>query len=179
MLLSFMNELNKSTGTAIVSKNIRYIPQVPWVINDTIRNNITLFKEYSETNLLKAINLCELSKDIEFLKDGINTLIGSRGINLSGGQKQRVSLARSLYDEGDIYLIDDCFSSLDAQMSNQIFNHVLVEHLKSKTRILVTNTSHFLKEVDKSIFIISIRNQRRTNCRNRKLRLFDFSKWST
>jgi ABC-type multidrug transport system fused ATPase/permease subunit len=156
LLLSVINELAKTRGQISTSNNIRYLPQTPWVINDTIRNNITMFSYYSEKKFQRSIELCELAKDLQALSDGADTLVGNRGINLSGGQKQRVSIARAIYNSGDIYLMDDCFSSLDAHISHQIFQNVILTELSSKTILLVSNTEQFLKYAHKSNIIFSL-----------------------
>jgi ABC-type bacteriocin/lantibiotic exporter with double-glycine peptidase domain len=93
---------------------IAYVPQESFLINDTVKNNIIFGKELDENKLQKCITLCELEDDLKILKAGIYTQIGERGINLSGGQKQRISLARALYSDSDIYVIDDALSALDA-----------------------------------------------------------------
>ena len=156
LLLAIMNELAKIRGQINTSNNIRYLPQTPWIVNATIKSNITMFSQYSEERFQRSVELCELTKDLQFLAEGADTLIGNRGINLSGGQKQRVSIARALYNSGDIYLMDDCFSSLDAHISNQIFQNVILNELKGKTILLVSNTEHFLKHAHKSNIIISL-----------------------
>lgn len=68
-----------------------------------------------------ALHACSLKKDLELLAHGDQTIIGDRGINLSGGQKQRVQLARALYQDADIYLLDDPFSAVDAQTGSELF----------------------------------------------------------
>jgi ABC-type multidrug transport system fused ATPase/permease subunit len=156
LLLSLINELAKIRGQVAISSNIRYLPQTPWIVNATIRENITMFREYSKERFQRSIELCSLITDLQYLPDGADTLIGNRGINLSGGQKQRVSIARALYNSGDIYLMDDCFSSLDAHISNQIFQNVILNELKGKTILLVSNTEQFLKHAHKSIIILSL-----------------------
>lgn len=76
-------------------------------------------------------------------------------MNLSGGQKQRISIARALYADADIYLIDDCLSALDPYVGKNIFYHCLKEYLheKGKTIVFVTNTVHFTEETDRVIVI--------------------------
>jgi ABC-type multidrug transport system fused ATPase/permease subunit len=73
------------------------------------------------------------------LSKGDMTEVGERGINLSGGQKQRIQIARAIYSDADIYLIDDCLSALDSQVGKDIFDLVLLGYLKDKTKIMVTH----------------------------------------
>ena len=87
------------------------------------------------------MDICELKPDLEILGGGDLTEIGEKGVNLSGGQKQRISIARALYYDADIYLIDDCLSALDAYVGKSIFNNVLKKYLheSGKTIVFVTN----------------------------------------
>jgi ABC-type transport system involved in cytochrome bd biosynthesis fused ATPase/permease subunit len=85
------------------------------------------------------------------LPAGDNTEIGEKGINLSGGQKARVSLARAVYSEKDIVLLDDPFSALDSQVKNEIFEKVINGELKDKTRLLVTHATEYLSHADKIV----------------------------
>ena len=93
--------------------------------------------------------MCELTRDLEILPAGDMTEIGEKGINLSGGQKARISLARAVYAERDIILMDDPISALDANVKKLIFQNVFVGELKDKTRILVTHAVDFLHLVDR------------------------------
>lgn len=96
-------------------------------------------QKYDET-----IRICQLERDLEILPAGDMTEIGEKGINLSGGQKARVSLARAVYSERPILLMDDPISALDANVRKKIFKKVFLEHFKDKTRILVTHAVDFL-----------------------------------
>ncbi|KAF6018295.1 hypothetical protein EB796_023381 [Bugula neritina] len=90
------------------------------------------------------------------LPKGDKSMIGEKGINLSGGQKQRISLARAVYNDADIYLLDDPLSAVDAHVGKHIFDNVIGPSglLKGKTRIMVTHGIHWLPEVDE-IYIIT------------------------
>ena len=95
--------------------------------------------------------MCELSRDLEILPAGDMTEIGEKGINLSGGQKARVSLARAVYADKEIILMDDPISALDANVKKKIFQNVFMGQLKDKTRVLVTHAVDFLHLVDNII----------------------------
>lgn len=99
------------------------------------------------------MNICQMAKDIELLENGDLTEIGEKGINLSGGQKARVGLARAVYAEKDIILMDDPVSALDSQVKKKIFEHVLMGALKDKTRILATHAIDFLDVCDSIILL--------------------------
>ena len=102
---------------------------------------------------LKTIIACQLERDLEILPAGDSTEIGEKGINLSGGQKARVSLARAVYSEAEIILMDDPISALDANAKKKIFKEVFQGLLKNKTRILVTHAVDFLHLVDHLIIM--------------------------
>jgi ABC-type bacteriocin/lantibiotic exporter with double-glycine peptidase domain len=94
-----------------------------------------------------------LTRDLEILPNLDETEIGEKGINLSGGQKARVSLARAVYADRDLILLDDPISALDANVKKKIFENVLLNHLKSKTIILVTHAIDFLHLVDRIVVL--------------------------
>ncbi len=103
------------------------------------------------------MNACALEADFKILPAKDETEIGEKGINLSGGQKQRVSLARALYQDSDIYLLDDPLSAVDAHVAQHLFQHVIGPNgmLSNKTRLLATHHISFLKDVHKIIVIKS------------------------
>ena len=92
----------------------------------TIRDNILFGEELDKVRYFDTIQLCELARDLEILQAGDLTEIGEKGINLSGGQKARVSLARAVYADRDIYLMDDPMSALDASVRKQIIENVIL-----------------------------------------------------
>ena len=94
-----------------------------------------------------------MERDLEILPAGDSTEIGEKGINLSGGQKARVSLARAVYSEAEIILMDDPISALDANAKKKIFKEIFQGLLKNKTRILVTHAVDFLHLVDRLIIM--------------------------
>ena len=96
----------------------------------------------------RVIKICELTRDLEILPSGDKTEIGEKGINLSGGQKARVGLARAVYANKDLVLMDDPISALDANVKKKIFENVFLDELKDKTRVLVTHAVDFLHLVD-------------------------------
>lgn len=128
----------------ILNGSVSYISQIPWIQNATLRNNILFNKTYDELKYNKTIELCELKNDLESLVGGDMTEIGEKGINLSGGQKARVSIARGVYCDTDVYLFDDPISALDSHVGQNVMKNVIVEHLRNKTRILVTHALQYL-----------------------------------
>lgn len=121
LLSSILGEMYKQCGTVKVSGTKGYVPQSPWILTGNIRENITFGKEYNDVNYKKTIEACALKKDFELFSCGDLTEIGERGINMSGGQKQRIQIARSVYQDADLYLFDDPFSAVDAHTGSHLF----------------------------------------------------------
>uniref|UniRef100_A0ACD5ZZG7 Uncharacterized protein n=1 Tax=Avena sativa TaxID=4498 RepID=A0ACD5ZZG7_AVESA len=148
LLAAMLGEVPKTEGTIQVCGKIVYVSQNAWIQTGTVQENILFgscmdIQRYQET-LLR----CSLVKDLEMLPYGDNTQIGERGVNLSGGQKQRLQLARALYQNADIYLLDDPFSAVDAHTATSLFHEYVMCALSDKTVVLVTHQVDFLPVFD-------------------------------
>ncbi|WVZ23660.1 hypothetical protein V8G54_002204 [Vigna mungo] len=148
LLYAILGEIPKISGTVNVFGNIAYVSQTSWIQSGTVRENILFGKPMEKTRYETAIRVCALDKDINDFSHGDLTEIGQRGINLSGGQKQRIQLARAVYNDADIYLLDDPFSAVDAHTAAILFKDCVMTALREKTVILVTHQVEFLSEVD-------------------------------
>ncbi|KAI9205946.1 P-loop containing nucleoside triphosphate hydrolase protein [Polychytrium aggregatum] len=148
LISAIVGEMKQTSGQMGWHGTLGYCPQQPWIQNATLEDNITFGKPYDEAKFARTIDSCCLQHDIGILPDGVHTQIGERGINLSGGQKQRVSIARCLYYDSDIVLLDDPLSAVDAHVGKDIFEKCILGELKDKTRILVTHQLHVLPQVD-------------------------------
>ncbi len=126
------------------------------MINDTVRGNILFGKPYDEQKYKRAIHVCCMEDDLNILKGGDMCEIGDRGINLSGGQKARISLARAVYSDTDIIIMDDPIAAVDAHVGKFLFDQCIYKELKGKTRVLVTNAVQYLPKCD---YIICIDDQ--------------------
>lgn len=155
LLSALLGEMEKLDGKVFVQGSVAYVAQQAWIQNDTVRGNILFGKEMNSAKYEKAVEACALQRDLEVLPGGDLTEIGEKGINLSGGQKQRVSLARAVFSNSDIYLLDDPLSAVDAHVGKHIFENVIGPNgvLKKKTRILVTHGISFLPQVDQIIVL--------------------------
>ncbi|XP_075667040.1 ABC transporter C family member 8-like isoform X2 [Castanea sativa] len=149
LLYAVLGEIPKISGVVNVFGSIAYVSQNSWIQSGTIRDNILYGKPMDKTRYEKAIKACALDKDINFFNHGDLTEIGQRGLNMSGGQKQRIQLARAVYNDADMYLLDDPFSAVDAHTAAILFNDCVMAALENKTVILVTHQVEFLSEVDK------------------------------
>ncbi|XP_058750305.1 ABC transporter C family member 8-like [Vicia villosa] len=148
LLYAILGEIPRISGTVNVGGTLAYVSQSAWIQSGTVRDNILFGKPMDKTRYEKAIKACALDKDINDFSHGDLTEIGQRGINLSGGQKQRIQLARAVYNDTDIYLLDDPFSAVDAHTAAILFNDCVMTALREKTVILVTHQVEFLSEVD-------------------------------
>lgn len=104
-----------------VSGTTAYVAQGAWIQNATIQDNILFGKPLNDARYQETLRACALVEDLRQMTFGDQTEIGERGINLSGGQKQRIQLARAVYQDSDIYLLDDVFSAVDAHTGNELF----------------------------------------------------------
>ncbi|KAI3908615.1 hypothetical protein MKX01_027481, partial [Papaver californicum] len=137
----------------VVRGAVAYVPQVSWIYNATVRDNILFGSPFIAARYAKAISVAALQHDLEVLPGGDLTEIGERGVNISGGQKQRVSMARAVYSNSDVYIFDDPLSALDAHVGRQVFDKCIKEELQGRTRVLVTNQLHFLPQVDRILLV--------------------------
>ncbi|XP_053354043.1 multidrug resistance-associated protein 4 isoform X1 [Clarias gariepinus] len=148
LLSTILGELSPDKGVVKVTGNLTYASQQPWVYPGTIRSNILFGKELHPQRYENVLKACALKKDMELLPQGDMTVIGDRGATLSGGQKARVNLARAVYQDADIYLLDDPLSAVDAEVGRHLFNQCICGILKKKPRILVTHQLQYLKAAD-------------------------------
>ncbi|XP_055006086.1 ATP-binding cassette sub-family C member 3 isoform X5 [Boleophthalmus pectinirostris] len=156
LISALLGEMEKLEGEVSVRGSVAYVPQQAWIQNATLRDNILFGKPYQEAKYRCVLEACALTPDLEVLPGGDMTEIGEKGINLSGGQRQRVSLARALYSDADVYLLDDPLSAVDAHVAKHIFDHLIGPEgaLKGKTRILVTHGISFLPQVDNIMVMV-------------------------
>ena len=153
LLSALLGEMQRTNGFVNIGKSVAYVAQQAWIRNMSLKNNILFAKDLNSSMYKKVIHSCALEADLEQLAGGDQTEIGEKGINLSGGQKQRVNLARAVYANKEIYLLDDPLSAVDSHVGKHIFEKVIGEKgmLSKKTRILVTHAVSYLPFVDKII----------------------------
>uniref|UniRef100_A0A8D0H493 Multidrug resistance-associated protein 4 n=1 Tax=Sphenodon punctatus TaxID=8508 RepID=A0A8D0H493_SPHPU len=153
LLSAILGELPQHKGLINVKGRIAYVSQQPWVFSGTIRSNILFGKEYVKEKYEKVLKVCALKKDVQLLKDGDLTMIGDRGTTLSGGQKARVNLARAVYQDADIYLLDDPLSAVDAEVSRHLFEKCICQALHQKLCILVTHQLQYLRDANQILIL--------------------------
>ncbi|KAJ9121762.1 hypothetical protein QFC22_002384 [Naganishia vaughanmartiniae] len=150
LLQGLIGEMNQVSGKVSFSGSLGYCQQNAWIQNLTVRENILFGKQYEEDRYWRAVKAAALPSDLELFADGDMTEIGERGVNLSGGQKSRLNIARALYSNADIILLDDPLSAVDAHVGLHLFEEAILGLKESgKTVVLVTHALHMLaKGVD-------------------------------
>uniref|UniRef100_A0A8C9W4M8 ATP-binding cassette, sub-family C (CFTR/MRP), member 3 n=1 Tax=Scleropages formosus TaxID=113540 RepID=A0A8C9W4M8_SCLFO len=156
LVCALLGEMEKLEGEISILGSVAYVPQQAWIQNATLRDNILFGQPYNECKYRAVLDACALTPDLDVLPGGDMTEIGEKGINLSGGQRQRVSLARALYNDADVYLLDDPLSAVDAHVAKHIFDKVIGPEgkLAGKTRILVTHGISFLPQVNNILVMV-------------------------
>ncbi|XP_035695292.1 ATP-binding cassette sub-family C member 9-like isoform X1 [Branchiostoma floridae] len=160
---AILGEMRTLSGQVLWGKehnSVAYGAQKPWLLNATLRDNITFGRPFDNTRYQKVISACCLQPDIDILPGGDMTEIGEKGINLSGGQKQRVSLARALYSNSDIVILDDPLSALDAHVGGDVFEHGIMAHLINDEKRTVVLVTHKLQYLEESQYIVAVENGR-------------------
>ncbi|KAF8949213.1 hypothetical protein BGZ47_008992 [Haplosporangium gracile] len=155
LLSAMIGDMYKRQGSVRIRGQVTYAAQQAWILNATLKDNITFGQEFDQKKYDHVIYVSGLLPDIAMLPAGDHTEIGERGINLSGGQKQRVSLARAAYQDADVYLFDDPLSAVDAHVDQHLWENLIGPNglLKAKTRVLVTHGIHHLEHVDQIVVV--------------------------
>ncbi|RDD46633.1 Multidrug resistance-associated protein 5 [Trichoplax sp. H2] len=148
LIAAILGEMHVCSGESHVTGTIGYVPQQPWVMNATIKDNILFGVPLDEQRYDQVLSDCSLVDDLRLLPEGDETILGDRGVNLSGGQRQRISLARALYADKDIYLLDDPLSGVDLDVGNHIFASCIQRSMAGKTVVLVSHQMQYIKQCD-------------------------------
>lgn len=147
-----LGELPIYSGDVVINGELSYASQDPWLFSASIKNNILFGLQYNKTRYQEVVKHCALATDFQQLPHADKTFVGERGSALSGGQRARVSLARAIYRNASIYLLDDPLSAVDAHVGEHIFSECIGPNgflaRQRATRILITHQVHFLKEAD-------------------------------
>ena len=153
LLSAIAGEISDVSGTITFPGTLVYVPQTPWIFSGTIRENILFGQPYDEPKYNRVIEACALTEDIQRFPDYDQTVVGERGEVLSGGQKARVSLARVVYADADLYLLDDPLSAVDFKVGKHIFETCIKDLLGDKMRVLTSHQEQYMKEADQVIVL--------------------------
>lgn len=136
-----------------IFNNVSYIMQKDVLLNDTIKNNITLENEYNGEEIITATNNACILEDIFKMEHEFDEIVGEKGIKLSGGQKQRITIARNIIADRDFIILDDVFSALDAKTEKEILENVI--NIKDKTIIIIANKITDIMNLDKIYLMVN------------------------
>ncbi|KAH8196838.1 hypothetical protein TruAng_009008 [Truncatella angustata] len=153
LLAALAGDMRRTSGEVVLGASRAFCPQYAWIQNATLRDNITFGKDLDRDWYNEVINACALQPDLNMLPDGDATEIGERGITISGGQKQRLNIARAIYFDSDIVIMDDPLSAVDAHVGRHIFDNAILGLLKDKCRILATHQLWVLNRCDRIIWM--------------------------
>jgi ABC-type multidrug transport system fused ATPase/permease subunit len=153
LLSALAGDMRRTGGSLTMGGSRAFCPQYAWIQNANVKENILFGKDYDETWYNQVIDACALRPDLAMLPAGDRTEIGERGITVSGGQKQRLNIARAIYFNADIVLMDDPLSAVDAHVGRHIMDSAICGLLKDKCRILATHQLHVLSRCDRIILM--------------------------
>ena len=153
LLSAIAGEIWNTSGTIDYQGSVIYLPQTAWVFSGTIKENILFGQPNEESKYERIIDVCALKEDFQRLPDGDQTVVGERGEVLSGGQQARVSLARAVYAEGDIYLLDDPLSAVDFKVGQHIFNKCIKDLLGDKIVLFASHQQQHMENADQVIVV--------------------------
>lgn len=151
LLAALLGEMRVEAGTSGLRGSVAYVPQKSWIRSASLRSNVLCGMQLDAARYRAVLTACAMDSDLKQLAAGDKTHVGERGVTLSGGQKQRTALARAVYADADVYLLDDVMSALDAHVGRHIFDKVIGgphAMLQGRTRVLVTHQQHFLPSSD-------------------------------
>ncbi|XP_026752373.2 uncharacterized protein LOC113512651 [Galleria mellonella] len=154
LLNAIIGEMVKTSGNIEILDGINgfgYVPQKPWLVRGTIRDNILFGKPYDEAKFRAVVDACALTEDLNIL--GWNAYVGEGGCTLSGGQKARISLARAAYQEKEVYLLDDVLAGLDGAVGAHVAQRCVAGLLRRATRLLVAHAPAHLARAHRLLLL--------------------------
>ncbi|XP_061373093.1 ABC transporter C family member 13 isoform X2 [Gastrolobium bilobum] len=149
LLYSILGEMRLAHGSIYSNGSVAYVPQVPWILSGTVRDNILFGKSYDPERYTDTLHACALHVDISLMVGGDMAYIGEKGVNLSGGQRARLALARATYHDSDVVMLDDVLSAVDVQVAQWILHNAIRGPLmQGKTRLLCTHNIQAISSAD-------------------------------
>jgi ATP-binding cassette subfamily C (CFTR/MRP) protein 1 len=153
LLAALAGDMRRTAGTFTMGASRAFCPQYAWIQNATLQENILFGKPMKRDWYNQVVEACALGPDLDMLPNGDQTEIGERGITVSGGQKQRLNIARAIYFDSDIVLMDDPLSAVDAHVGKKIMDEAICGLLANKCRILATHQLWVLNKCDRIIWL--------------------------
>ena len=146
LLYAILREMPLIRGKISSVGKIAWVGQQPWVFSGTVQDNVLFGEPFDQNRYDLTLQTCDLIKDLQRFPDGDLTVVGERGTVLSGGQQARVELARAVYSNADIYLLDDPLSAVDSKVGHDIFERCINGVLGNKTRLMITHNHRALRD---------------------------------
>lgn len=153
LLSAIAGEVSDVGETITYQGSLVYVPQIAWVFSGTIRENILFGQPYDTDRYNRILEACSLVEDIQQFPEYDQTVVGECGAVLSGGQRARVSLARAVYADADLYLLDDPLSAVDFKVGQHIFERCINGVLSDKTRVLTSHQEEHMRKADEVIVL--------------------------
>uniref|UniRef100_A0AAQ4PRF0 ATP-binding cassette, sub-family C (CFTR/MRP), member 12 n=1 Tax=Gasterosteus aculeatus aculeatus TaxID=481459 RepID=A0AAQ4PRF0_GASAC len=153
LISSILEQMHLLQGSVTADGTFAYVSQQAWIFHGTVQENVIMGEPLDQSKYNRVLDACALRADLDILPHGDQTEIGERGLNLSGGQKQRISLARAVYSNGDIFILDDPLSAVDAHVGKHIFDKCIKQELQGKSIILVTHQLQYLEFCDNIMLV--------------------------
>ena len=153
LLATIAGEVIITSGSVVCPGTLAYVPQSAWVFSGTVRENVLFGEPYNEEWYTKVLEACALIEDINRFPSGDSTFVGEHGIVLSGGQLARVNLARAVYADADVYLLDDPLSAVDVRVGEHIFEQCICKLLRDKSKVLVTHEQKYMVAADQVLVL--------------------------
>ncbi|CAK1546528.1 unnamed protein product [Leptosia nina] len=148
LLMSILEELPPSSGELAVNCTVSYAAQESWLFDASVRQNIIFGQDFDAVRYKKVVKCCQLETDLKAFQHGDQSLVGEKGVTLSGGQRARISLARCVYQDADVYLLDDPLAAVDAKVAQAMYQDCIRGFLQNKTVLLVTHHVQFARYAD-------------------------------
>ena len=153
LLSAIAGEIPDESGAITFKGTVVYVPQIAWIFSGTIRENVIFGEQYEKSKYDRVIEACALTQDIRGFPDFDQTIVGEYGAVLSGGQRARVNLARAVYAEADLYLLDDPLTAVDFKVGHHIFRECIKGLLGEKTRLITSHQERIMREADDVIVL--------------------------
>ena len=135
-------------GLDVVRANVATVLQHPAMFNDSVRMNLTLGRDFPDTQLWQALDVAQLRKVVEAMPEGLDTIVGRQGVRLSGGQRQRLAIARLVLSDPKVVILDEATSALDTQTEARLHS-ALHEFLEGRTTLIIAHRLSAVKQADR------------------------------
>ncbi|KAJ3025896.1 UNVERIFIED_CONTAM: hypothetical protein HDU68_006517 [Siphonaria sp. JEL0065] len=153
LVQALLGEMKNTSGSTAMNGRVAYASQQGWLQNSTLQANVLFGAKMDRERYDSVIRACSLDKDIQSFPNGELTEVGERGVQLSGGQVARVNLARTMYSDSDILLLDDPLAAVDSHVGRHIFEVGIKKQCAGKTVLLVTHQLNLLSKVDMIVYM--------------------------